>query len=557
VPDDDRKRAELIGELESLRARLAKAELALSEHRRVQAELRESERFLATLAANLPGMVYRCHNDPDWTMEFVSEGSLELTGYPPPALVGNTEIAYAELIHPDDRERLWNDVQTALLQKRPFRLTYRILRATGEERWVWEQGRGIFSTEGKLLALEGFITDITSVRRAEEERLELERQVQHGQKLESLGVLAGGIAHDFNNLLTAVLGHVELALRSLAPASPARGAVEKIELAASRATELARQMLAYSGKGRFTVEPVDLGEVIREMNELLAASIGKGAVLRYELAEDLPAIEADVTQIRQIVMNLIMNASEAIGDRDGVISVMTGKRELHEIDLSDALVDHRLSVGSYACLEVSDTGSGMDPETRERIFDPFFTTKFTGRGLGLAAVLGIIRGHGGAITVRGEPGKGSTFTVYLPACHRPAKPRESRPSETDEWRGSGTILLVDDEETVRTVGRAMLEELGFSVETAPDGREAVDLYRRRAEEIRGVVLDLTMPHMSGEETLRELRRIRKDVVVVMASGYSEEHIAPRIADGGLAGFVQKPYRLAHLAGTLRRALSDS
>ncbi len=401
-----------------------------------------------------------------------------------------------------------------------------------------------------LSALMGVARNITDRKRAEEERLHLEHQFLHAQKLESLGVLAGGIAHDFNNILTAIIGNAELALMRLNPESPVLENLQRIEKAAARAAELAGQMLAYSGKGKFVVEAIDLNRLVEEMGHMLEVSISKKAILRYNLPRLLPAVNVDATQIRQIVLNLVINASEAIGDRSGVIAITTGCLECDEAYLKDAWLTDPVPEGLYVSLDVADTGCGMDKETLAKIFDPFFTTKFTGRGLGMAAVLGIIRGHKGAIKVYSEPGKGSTFQILLPAGERPA---ELFNEETggDSRQMSGTVLLVDDEETVRAIGSEMLRELGFQVVTASDGREAVEIFKSRPE-ISFVILDLTMPHMDGEQCLRELRKLDTAARVIISSGFSEHEVTHKFAGKGLAGFIQKPYKLSELKEAIRK-----
>jgi two-component system, cell cycle sensor histidine kinase and response regulator CckA len=397
--------------------------------------------------------------------------------------------------------------------------------------------------------------DISFRKEAEEQRRKMEDQLRHVQKLESLGVLAGGIAHDFNNLLMGILGNADLALMELSPASPARSNIQEIEKASRRAAELCRQMLAYSGKGKFIVEKLSLSEVVKEMTHMLEVSISKKAALRYHFEKNLPAVKADATQIRQVIMNLITNASEAIGEASGVIAVTTGVIQCNREYLAGTYLDDHLPEGLYVYLDVADTGCGMDEATRNRIFDPFFTTKFTGRGLGLAAILGIVRGHWGAIRVYSEPGKGSTFRVLFPAV--PGEPEDQEKKireEKQSWQGNGLVLLVDDDGTVRQVGEQMLERLGFEVISAADGQEALECFRRRADQIRCVLLDLTMPHLDGEECFRELRGIRKDVRVVVTSGYNEQEVTQRFTGKGLAGFVQKPFTLNTLRKTLRSVL---
>ncbi|RJR41912.1 MAG: response regulator [Deltaproteobacteria bacterium] len=412
------------------------------------------------------------------------------------------------------------------------------------------------SQEGEFLGSVFVARDISERRRAEEERLRLEAQMQEVQKLESLGVLAGGIAHDFNNLLMAILGNADLALLTLSPESPARPNVEEITRASLRAADLCRQMLAYSGKGRFTVGRYDLSQLVREMAQMLAVSVSKKAALRYSFAPELPPVEVDATQMRQIIMNLITNASEAMGDRRGDISVATGVMECDRNYLAESYVDDKLPEGKYVYLEVADTGAGMDEETRRRIFDPFFTTKFTGRGLGLAAVLGIVRGHQGAIKVSSTPGQGSIFRILLPAAARMPAERTPDSVPSSSIPCNGTILLVDDDPSVRQVGAKMLERLGLKVLTAAHGLEGVEIFRKRKDEIDCVLLDLTMPEMAGDEVFQELWRLKNDVCVILSSGYNEEDVAPRFAAQRLAGFVQKPYTMANLQATLNRVFGS-
>jgi PAS domain S-box-containing protein len=400
------------------------------------------------------------------------------------------------------------------------------------------------------------LRDASERRRAEEERLKFLSQIQQTQKLESLGVLAGGIAHDFNNLLMAVLGHADLALDALPTSSEARDDLAEIRRAAQRATELCKQMLAYSGKGRFVIQPMHIQRVVEEMLHMLRVSMSKNAILKLNFVPNLPSIDADASQLRQVVMNLVVNASEAIGDRSGVITISTGAMDCDRAYLSEAWLDEQLPEGMYVYIEVADTGAGMDAETRLRIFDPFFTTKFTGRGLGLAAVLGIVRGHRGAIKVYSELGRGSTLKVLFPVGQR-AEAREPASLVRGVYEGKGTVLLVDDDESVRAVGRKMLERVGFAVITAADGAEAIARFRERGDDIICAIVDLTMPHVDGAETFRELRRMRPGVRVILSSGYNEQDVTQRFVGKGLAGFIQKPYQLSTLVAVLKEVLDNN
>lgn len=398
------------------------------------------------------------------------------------------------------------------------------------------------------------VADITERRKAEEERRRMESQLLQVQKMESLGMLAGGIAYDFNNLLTGVLGNASLALLDVPPGVPAHDSLKQIELSAQRAADLCRQLLAYSGKGKFVVEPTDITDVVEEMGQLLQLSISKKAVLKYSLTRHLPAISVDVTQLRQILMNLIVNASEAIGERSGVIAITTGAMECDRNYLKSVFLDVDLSEGIYVYVEVSDTGCGMEAATLARIFDPFFSTKFSGRGLGLAAILGIVRAHKGAIKVYSEPRRGSTFKVLFPTIEDAPVHHAEVGAQQEPIRLTGTILVADDDETVRSLARRTLERAGARVLTASDGREAVDMFARHAREIRLVLLDMTMPHMNGEEVFREIRRIKSDCVVLLSSGYNEFDATDRFAGKGLAGFIQKPYRQSDLIGKINAIL---
>jgi signal transduction histidine kinase len=396
-------------------------------------------------------------------------------------------------------------------------------------------------------------TDVTETRRADEARERMQSNILHAQKLESLGVLAGGIAHDFNNLLVGMLGNSELALMDIAADSRARTYLKDVVLSAQRAAELCMQMLAYSGKGRFVVRVLDLNEIVREMLSLLKVSISKKAVLKTRLAAVPPLFEGDATQIRQILMNLITNASDALGDESGIITITTGVASSDASYLEQSTLSHELPEGDYAFVEVSDTGGGMIPETIERIFDPFFTTKPAGRGLGLAAVSGIIRGHRGAVRIHSESGRGTRFKVLLPALERSEVSESSPEFEVEIKHGSGVILIVDDEHAVRRVAMRVAERAGFSVLEAANGQEAVDIFRERHQEIALVLLDMSMPVMSGEEAFRILKTIDPSVPVVLSSGYNEQDATTYFVGKGLDGFLQKPYRPADLLKILHKS----
>ena len=389
--------------------------------------------------------------------------------------------------------------------------------------------------------------------RREVARDEMEKRLIEAQKLESLGVLAGGIAHDFNNLLTGVLGYAGLIRRELPPGSSLEELVNGVENSAMRAAELCKQMLAYAGRGRFVIESVDLSGLVRESERLLRMSIGTKAALGLELGGDLPRVEGDAAQLRQVLIGLVANASESLGPQGGLITVATGLVRVDGDYFNGAHLSPKLPAGAYVYLDVTDTGCGMDADTRARIFDPFFSTKFTGRGLGLAAALGIVRSHKGALKVRSAPGEGSSFRLLLPA--REAGGASAAAARDRGKATGGKVLVVDDEETVRMVAADMVEALGFEVLTAADGEDGVEKLRARLPEIALVLLDLTMPRMTGEEAFREMRRVRPDIPVVLMSGFTEQEATSHFAGTRPAGFLQKPFSLEMLKARLDEALA--
>jgi len=532
------------------------AEQGLRSKRQLEAQeaLRKSEESFRSVIAAIP--VPLGIHDEEGRILLVNKAFTDALGYTAqdlPSLAAWWPLAYPDPVYRESVISAWrHTVEDARETGRFAPLEVEVTCKDGSTRTMLCSTAPIGNVlSGTQLAI---FYDISERRSAEQERLHLERQLLHAQKLESLGVLAGGIAHDFNNILTSIIGNADLALRRVSAESPVQENLRRIEQGAVRAADLARQMLAYSGKGRFVVEPIDLNRLVEEMVGMLEVSISKGALLRYDLAKGLPSVEADATQIRQVIMNLVMNASEAIGERSGVIVISTGCLQCDERYLNSGWLSDGIAPGMYAFVEVADNGCGMDAETLSRIFDPFFTTKFTGRGLGMAAVMGIVRGHKGAIRVYSEKGKGSTFKVLLPASGKPTELFDGA-SHPADWSSSGRVLLVDDEETVRCVGTEMLKELGFDTVTANNGREALDIYAH-SRDFRLVLLDLTMPHMDGEECYRKLRRLDPQVKVILCSGFSEQEVARKFAGKGLAGFVQKPYKFSVLRDAVRSAMGE-
>ena len=515
-----------------------------------------------------PVVVFTWINEEQWPVSYASPNVEELFGYSAAELTCG-DVVYAELIPEQDMGRVRREVQAALDNSvQSFtHAPYRIRRKDGRFIWVDDHTTLVRDESGRVTHFLGYVIDASKRVEAEESRREMERQFLHAQKMESLGILAGGIAHDFNNILMAILGNADLASQQLSAISPARPMLEEITHAARRAADLSQQMLAYSGKGRFIVESIHVDELLQEMAHLLEVTIPKNVMLKFDFPSHLPSFEGDPTQIRQVVMNLLTNAAEAIGSRDGVVTLSAGTRHCDR-DYLEGLrhFGHDRSwdpvpEGDYIFLKVTDNGCGMSRETLDKLFDPFFTTKFTGRGLGMSAVLGIVHGHSGAIHVDSTAGEGTTFTILFPVTsaqrtsvgtgHNAAAAQAMAATPLE-----GTVLVVDDEESVRTVACRMLHHMGFKTLVACDGREALRQFRRHGEQITCVLLDLTMPQMNGEQTFLEMRRLKPDVKVVLCSGYNEQDATQQLAGKGLASFVQKPFSLEVLESAMRGLLGQ-
>jgi len=450
------------------------------------------------------------------------------------------------ILNPAEAGRLEHLFDDALRHGKEVETEIRVSREGREDAWLWVRGTFNPDTETQP-RLSGLISEIT-------ERKTMEDRFRETARLESVGVLAGGIAHDFNNLLTGILGNSSLAMDDVGEDHPIYPLLESVVKGSERAATLTAQMLAYSGRGKFVVRRVDLSSLIREVSTLIKASIPRHVRLKLELQESLPAIEADVTQMHQVIMNLIVNAAEAVpAARQGQVTVRTSECTLTKGQLAGLRNAFEAPPGRYVCLVVEDDGTGMDESTQKKMFDPFFTTKFTGRGLGLSAVLGILRGHKGAVKIDSQPGHGTTVSVYLPAANgQPEKPVVQAP--TVGAVGSGTILVIDDEEVVRSVAQNMLKHAGFEVLAARDGAEGVQLFRQRHREIRAILLDLSMPVLDGESALPLLRQIDPDMPIILSTGYSEVEATARFASHRLAGILQKPYTTAQLKEAVRQAL---
>ncbi len=414
----------------------------------------------------------------------------------------------------------------------------------GSRLWSEVNSQFFYDKQGNIAGVEGNVRNINERKRAERESRDLADQLQQAQKMESIGVLAGGIAHDFNNLLVGVMGNAELALLDNRQ-DGLRPYLDRIFKSASHGADLVRQMLAYSGQGNISMGAQNFNLLIRDVSELLATVIGKQITLEQVLLNDLPDVYGDKNQLTQLIMNLMTNASEAMQGKPGSIILRTGVSHLDAADFHAMYMAGELEAGDFAWLEVKDTGCGMDAGTIARIFDPFFTTKESGSGLGLAALLGIVRSHCGTLSVESEPGAGACFKVFFPSLGgfftRDDVLQHS--SELQLHAGlQGLVLVVDDEAAVRDVATRLLEREGIRVLTACDGRQAVDVFRQHADDITLVLMDLTMPDMDGEQAFHAIRAIRSDAVVMLSSGFSESEAAQRLYRHGLTGFIQKPYK---------------
>ncbi len=525
-------------------------EMALYRHR-MERELKASESRLSAIIEHALDLVVIL--DQFGRVAYSSPSAGRILGYQPGERLGQT---ITDLIFPDDREIFQATFAGLIAEPGSSQvLELRVYHKNGHTRLL----EAVTHSALEVAGVHGIVVnarDITERRQAEIERLNMEEKVQQSQKLESLGVLAGGIAHDFNNLLMGIMGHAGLALMDTPESHPLRARLHQIELAATRAADLTNQLLAYSGRGKFQVEPLSLSRLVDEMENLLETVISKKAVLEHRFAHDLPPIEGDATQIRQVIMNLITNASDALDERVGTITISTGTMETGPLTpcLAGTPPD-----GTSVFLEIRDTGTGMDPKTLQRIFDPFFTTKFTGRGLGLAAVLGIVRGHQGAIQVQSQPGEGTSFRLLFPRSNRVLDEEQWQSQVGQAYQSHGDILVVDDEEAVRSVATATLERCGFKVHTAGNGRDGLSLYHRHSDRIRALVLDLTMPILSGDEVLAQLRSGEAPgatVPVLLSSGYSSSDVAANLQRYMPINFLQKPYSPGDLIQKIRVCLGE-
>ncbi len=457
---------------------------------------------------------------------------------------------------PDVAQRLQQEIIPVLEKQGIWR---------GQTNFLCKNGREIITDQilithrndkGEITHYSTIARDISEQIQAEQERATLQSQVEHTQRLESLGVLAGGIAHDFNNILTAILGNAAMAEHKvLTNPQDTQKHLANIVSSSERAAELCKQMLAYSGKGKFVVKALDISAMVEQITRLLEVTIAKNIRIEYQLDEGLPAVEVDAAQIQQVIMNLVMNASDAIGDKTGLISIKTGLMHVDQSYLATTWLSDNLSAGEYVYLEISDTGCGMEQTVQDKLFEPFFTTKFTGHGLGMSAVLGIVRGHQGTIRVSSLPEQGTTFKVLLPVSDKPVQADTSLSDKiNNDEAGTGTILVVDDEAAIRDITSQLLQDIGYTTLTAVDGADGIETYRQYQQDIVAVILDMAMPNVDGKTCFTRLQSINPDVKVLLTSGYDELESTTRFAGQGLAGFIQKPYQPETLKARLQSIL---
>ncbi len=491
--------------------------------------------------------------------DYLSPSSFSLTGFTAEELERMIPQNLLENVHPDDREeigRLMEQLRQPSQEREWLGMVeYRFKHCDGQYRSFSDHLNMRYNEEGEPVYVSGYVRDVTPVAQLQDNLRVLEKRFQEAHKMAGLGLLASGIAHDFNNLMTVVLGNTELAL--MKHSDPDSRALDEIKKAALRASELANQMLVYSGKTELVLSSINLSTVVKEMGHLLDVSISKKVRMKYCLAEELNPIRGDISQIRQVAMNLITNAAEAIGGQAGVIAISIHELELKTGELEKAFPRGGIPPGNYVQLEVSDTGCGMDEKTIQKIFEPLFTTKITGRGLGLASVINVVQRHNGAIDVESHIGEGTVFRVYFPVEVQDSDTadEEEPVANGESWRGFGTALVADDEEAIRAIATALLERTGFNVVTAADGVETLEIFTKR-DDITLLLMDLNMPQMDGDETVRRIRQINPTVPVLFMSGYPREQVMQKFEDHPHTDFIKKPFQAGELIDQVRGVIEQ-
>lgn len=521
-------------------------ETARVERRLAEANLYAVEVRYRTLIEQLPAIIYI--NPPGLTCStlYISPQIQTILGYDPDECVKNPDL-WLQLIHPDDYDFVEDVCHHANATGEPLLCEYRMVASDGRIVWVRDEATLIYTATGEPRCWQGILYDITQQKTDEVARLALERHMFETQKLESLGVLTGGVAHDFNNLLAIMLGNAELAALDPGVDASTHKCIDQIVLAGRRATDLVQQMLAYVGQSRCVIEEVDLNMVLNDIMLLIGAALPKHATMQRSLSAVPPTVQGDVTQLRQVVMNLVANAAEALGDMPGVVEVTTALERVAAQQITTC-AGGMLPPGDYVAVRVRDSGAGMDNATKQKIFEPFFTTKFSGRGLGLAAVFGIVRQHAGAITVESAPGQGATFTVLLPYVATPAALAAN--TQAADQCPRGRLLIIDDEPDIRQLLSRIAQRLQMDVLTAQNGSEGIAIFTEQHATITSVLLDVAMPQMHGGEVFSVLQTINPTVPVVLMSGYSAPEICARFEGLAVAGFLQKPFSVHEVQAML-------
>jgi PAS domain S-box-containing protein len=561
LAESDQQRAEEAlkqahAELEQrLAERTEELRVEIAERRRAEEALRESEDRYRRITAAVTDYIFTVYLDNGRVVKTIhGPACIAVTGYSEEEFAADPYLWFTMILS-EDRDRVKDHAALILSGNDPGEIVHRIQRKDGAVRWVVNTPVLQRDSSGANISYDGLIRDITKRKQAEEEKAKLEALNRQLQKAESLGRMAGAVAHHFNNQLQAVMGNLEMALEDLPRGEDPVERLTKAMQAARKAAEVSSLMLIYLGQTTGRREPLDLSEVCRRSLPLLQAAIPKDVDLETDLPSPGPAVSANANQIQQVLTNLVTNAWEAVGDGRRAIHLTVKTVSPADIPASQRFpIDWQPQDQAHACLEVADTGCGIAREDMEKLFDPFFSSKFTGRGLGLPVVLGIVRAAGGAVTVESEPGRGSVFRVFFPlsAEEVPHRPDQATPVPEITW--DGTVLLVEDEEMVRNMAAAMLTRLGFTVLPAKDGLEAVELFRPRRDDICCVLCDLTMPRLNGWGTLTALRKLNPEVPVILASGYDQAQAMSGDHSEWPQVFLSKPYTLKGLSDAIGQAL---
>jgi len=546
---DEAKSAEPSGYIvKPLQTREIKAAIEIALYKKdVDRQLHESEEKYRLLVSNIPCVVFTGYRD--FSVDFIDDKVEELTGYSPEDF-DSRKLKWSDIVIEDDIQKIVEDFTNALKGDKKYSRKYRIKSKEGEILWIWEKGQIVCDDQREILFVSGVLSDITHYIRVEEEKERLEDKLRQVQKMEAIGILAGGIAHNFNNLLMGIQGNASLALMDVDSTYPNYERLKNIEQYTQSGAELTGQLLGFAKGGKYEVKPIDMNELIKKSSGMFGRT-RKGVKIYRKYQKDIWTVEVDQNQIEQTLLNLYVNASHAMPE-GGNLYLQTKNVTLDENDVKS----YDLEPGRYVKISLTDTGAGMDEKTKDRIFEPFFTTKEMGSekglGLSLAFAYGVITNHGGIINVQSKKGEGTTFDIYLPASE--SEIITERKSLEKFLRGTETVLYVDDEKFIISINEEILKKLGYTVLTARSGKEAIEIYKEKQDNIDMVVLDMIMPKMDGGETYDILKKINPDIKVLLSSGYSIEGQAMEILERGCDGFIQKPFKIEHLSQIMREIL---